>query len=190
MAEIYGLYSGRDGKVRYVGETAGTRDARFKRHQRRQFGRPSTAVYHWIHDEWKAGFPVKCALLERCSDEARRELETKWITRFPNLLNEQKRGYYWRHCKPPAIPEIREYMARFRFNSGGFRGVHRWSQLDRYSVFVYTGNDWFWLPGDGAPGCTGDIWFSDRTQALEAREKYREGRYCNWLPDIEQPMDW
>jgi hypothetical protein len=192
MAEIYALYSGRDGKVRYVGQTFGTRDVRFKEHQRSQIERDITAVYTWIHDEWKAGYPVQCALLERCSNEGRLrlDLETEWISKFPNLLNERKRGYYWHRRKPPVIPEIRDYMARFVFNSGGFRGNHWWRELDRYSVFIYTGGDWEWLPGDGAPGWTGDIWFSDRTQALKAREKYRQGRYCNWHPDIEQEMVW
>jgi hypothetical protein len=131
MAEIYGLYSGRDGKVRYVGQTLGTRDVRFKEHQRSQIGRAITAAYTWIHSEWRAGYPVQCALLERCSNEARHELERQWIGKFPNLLNERKRGYYCQHCKPPVIPEIRKYMGRFVFNSGGYRGIHWWRELDR-----------------------------------------------------------
>jgi hypothetical protein len=186
MAEVYGLYSGRDGKVRYVGQTVGTRDLRFKEHQSGQIGRFITPVCIWIHDEWKQGYPVQCALLERCRDEARLDVEREWIAKFPNLLNELKRGHYWRHRKPPVIPEIKEYVARFVFNSGGFRGIHYWRELDRYSVLIYKGRDWEWLPGDGAPGWSGDIWFSDRTLALTARDKYRQGRHCNWLPDIEQ----
>jgi hypothetical protein len=33
VAEIYGLFSGRDGRVRYVGMTAGDRHDRFKEHR-------------------------------------------------------------------------------------------------------------------------------------------------------------
>jgi hypothetical protein len=105
MAEIYGLYSGRDGKVRYVGQTTGARDARFKEHQHCQTGRFVTAVYNWIQHEWLAGYPVKCALLERCSNEARHDLEREWISKFPNLLNERKKGFDWCHRKPPLSPK-------------------------------------------------------------------------------------
>jgi len=189
MAEIYGLYSGRNGKVRYVGQTLGTRDVRFREHQRRQIGRIITAAHTWIHSEWRAGYPVECALLERCNNEARFELERQWISKFPNLLNERKLGYDWLHCKPPVIPEIRNYMSRFIFNCDGYRGVQYWRDLDRYSVFIYTGADWEWLAGDGAPGRTGEIWFSDRTQALKARDRYRQGLHRNWLRDTEQELD-
>ena len=124
MAEIYGLYSARDGIVQYVGQTIGTCDVRFKEHQRSQIGRYITSVYTWIHNEWRHGYPVECARLERCSYEARHDVEREWISKFPNLLNERKRGYYSRNRRPPVIPEIRDYMGRFIFNSGGFRGIH------------------------------------------------------------------
>jgi hypothetical protein len=43
-----------------------------------------------------------------------------------------------------------------------------------------------WLPGDGAPGWTGDIWFSDRLEALKARDDYRRRRpNVTWLPDMK-----
>lgn len=182
MAEIYGLYSGRDGKVRYVGQTSGSRHTRFKQHQRCQAGRYYSAVYTWLQEEWKACYPVNCALLEKCCDEACDDLEIGWMSRFPNLLNE--RDYYYCGGKVPVIPEIKEYMRKFVFNSGGYRGIHWWRQLDRYSVFVYLGeiHGWTWLRGDGAPGWQGDIWFSDLNHALESRDKIG----CNWLPDIEQ----
>jgi hypothetical protein len=137
-----------------------------------------------------AGCPVKCALLEECSNETRRDLEREWISKFPNLLNERKKGFDWCHRKPPIISEIRDYMARFIFNSGGFRGIHYWHGLDKYSVLAYRNGRAEWLPGDGTPGWTGDIWFSDRTVALEARERYRRLPYCHWLPDVEQDAEW
>lgn len=190
MAEIYGLYSGRDGKVRYVGQTLGARDIRFKEHQRIGSDHVVRPVYQWIHGEWRAGYPVQCALLEKCGNEERHALERQWISKFPNLLNERKRGYYWPHCKPPIILEIKKYMSRFIFNCGGYHGIHYWRDLDRYSVFIYAGgDDWRWLPGDGAPGWTGEVWFSDRTQALKARDKYRQGRHGSWLRDREEELD-
>jgi hypothetical protein len=191
MAEIYALFSGRDGKVRYVGQTLGSHETRFKEHQRRLSDGSDTPVYRWIHGEFKAGFPVWSILLEECSDDARYDIETQWISRFPHLLNLRKRGYYWHHCKPPVIREIKSYMGRFVFNSGGYRGIHWWRQLDRYSVFVYDGCEWDWLPGDGAPGWTGDIWYSDRAQALKGRDHHRRQAYRSlWLPDIRQGADW
>jgi hypothetical protein len=89
-------------------------------------------------------------------------------------------------------------MARFIFNVDGRRGIHYWRELDRYSVFVYWGGDNYdWLPGDGAPGWTGEIWFSDLAAALKAREECRERlaavrRYPSeiWLRDIEQEAEW
>lgn len=188
VGEIYGLFSGRDGSVRYVGQTVGAHAARFKQHKRFYTGLPQ--VRSWIRSEWRAGYPVQSAVLERCDNDALNDTETKWISKFPNLLNYRKRSHHLRpyKIKPPIISEIREYMARFVFNSDGYRGIHWWRELDRYSVFVYSGgDDWHWLPGDGAPGWSGEIWFSDCIEALKAREQCRErlrGYYDNWLPDI------
>jgi hypothetical protein len=193
VGEIYGLFSGRDGNVRYVGLTVGSHAARFKQHQRFYTGLPR--VRAWMRGEWRAGYPVRSALLEQCNNnEALNDAETKWIGKFPNLLNERKRTYHLRpyKLKPPVIPEIKEYRARFIFNYGGFRGIHWWRELDRFSVFVYSGGErWHWLPGDGAPGWTGEIWFSDFAEALKAREEFRERlkRYVKldfWLPDKEE----
>jgi hypothetical protein len=79
-------------------------------------------------------------------------------------------------------------MGGFIFNSGGFRGIHWWRELDKYSVFIYTGGGTEWLPGDGAAGWSGDIWFSDRTLALKARDKYRQGRYRNFHTEQQMEM--
>lgn len=185
MAEIYGLYSARDGIVRYVGETGGERAARFKRHMRIEFGRYITPVYTWLHAEWGEGYPVRCALLQWCPYAERLDVEREWISKFPNLLNERK--YRFRGGRPPVIPEIKDYMRSHIFNCGGFRGIHYWKGIDRYAVFNCTGS---WLIGDEAPGWGGNIFFSDRTEALKARNKYRQGRQRNWLPDIEQEREW
>jgi len=118
MAEIYGLYSGRDGKVRYVGQTFRTRHDRIKEHQRVGSDHVIRPVYQWIQREWEAGFPVETALLEVCSDEVVNDVERNWISRFPRLLNESKLGDHWRYCAPPVISDIKEYMSRFIFNCG------------------------------------------------------------------------
>ncbi len=55
MAEIYALYSGGDGRVRYVGQTVGLCADRFKQHLRA----PSTNLYKWFHKEWSDGYPVE-----------------------------------------------------------------------------------------------------------------------------------
>jgi hypothetical protein len=190
MAEIYGLFSGRDGKVRYVGRTSGSRAARLKTHLRFQHGRYVSSVREWIHEEWRAGFPVESALLEECRNEASDDIETEWIARFPNLLNDRKRNR-WHNPTPPIIQEIKEYQARFIFNVGGFHCVHYWRDLDRYSVFMHDADNWYWLPGDGAPGWSGEIWFSDIAAALKARDRsrsLRQGR--KWPRDIEQEAEW
>ena len=193
MAEIYGLYSARDGIVRYVGQTGCDCGARFKQHKRDAWW---TSLGKWFHHEWRHGYPVQCALLQSCEYGERHHVETEWISRFPNLLNERKLPYYRYDPKPkpPVIPEIRDYMRDHLFNVGGFRGVHWWRQIDRYAVFFYAGSEPEWLLGDEAPGWGGNIFFSDSTTALKARDRYREYQkykyYKDWLPDIEQDAEW
>jgi hypothetical protein len=182
MAEIYALYSARDGKVRYVGKTIRSRADRFEQHKRIAVGRYVTRVYDWLHNEWRHGYPVEYALLERCSNESCRQIEKEWMNKFPNLLNEQ--SYIYRGGSPPVIREIRKYMHSHRPNCGGFRGIHWWGDIGQYTVLTYSGE---WLLGDAAPGWGGNIFFSDRTTALNARERYRQfGPQIKWLPDIEE----
>jgi hypothetical protein len=185
MAEIYALFSARDGKVRYVGETTGSRIYRFERHKRGVgFGRFIPRVEIWMRSEWREGHPVECAFLQTVSDEARFQVEEEWISKFPNLLNEKK--YRYRGGTPPIVPEIREYMRNHISNCGGFRGIFRWCELDCFSVLTESGE---WLLGDAAPGWGGNIFFPDRTEALKARDRYRQGRNCTWMPDIEPELE-
>jgi hypothetical protein len=192
MAEIYGLYSGRDGKVRYVGETGGTSAERFEQHKRDAEGaRKHRRLCEWLHREWRAGYPVECRCLEECAYEVRRGRETAWIANFPNLLNERKKYHRWVVGKPPRISAITEYMNRYRFNVDGFRGVHYHRYRDRFFVLIYTGFSLQYLPGDQMPGETaedgGDVWFSDMTAAVNARDMARKSRSVGWLqlPDYE-----
>jgi hypothetical protein len=180
MAEIYG-HSARDGKVRYVGQTTGSRHARFKGHQRGQAGRYYSEAYVWIRHEWRAGFPVECALLEKCSNYDLDYLEVEWMSKFPKLLNE--RDYCYSGCKPPVISEIKDYMRDHIANCGGFRGIVWWRQFDSYSVFLPGGH---WMIAEELPYWGGNIFFSDMARAVNARDKCRGP---DWFPDIEQEAD-
>jgi hypothetical protein len=184
MAEIYGIYSARNGIVRYVGETAGARAVRFEQHIRQW---PEKRLQKWLFKEWTHGYPVRCALLQQCSDESRQQVETEWIARFRNLLNERKVRRSTRTEKPPDIPEIVRYMREHVFNVNGFRGVHYEKGWDRYFVMIDAGRR---LLGDEAPNPWwpdiegGNIWFSDLASAVKARDTYRQSiPSLYWLPD-------
>lgn len=174
MAEIYALFSGRDAKVRYVGKTVGDRDTRFKKHLYIPDGGYITRVYTWIHNEWGDGFPVETVRLQWCGGLSHKEidaLETEWINKFPNLLNERK--VYWRSYKvAPKIPAIKEYKRRFIFNVDGYRGIHWFRDYDRYAIFFR--GEWLQF-GDELPGGSWSIYFSNRDDAVDARDRYLRG---------------
>jgi hypothetical protein len=166
MAEIYALYSTRDGRVRYVG-WSGDRVARFKEHQRGDLSR-------WFHHEWQHGYLVRYALLEQCDDDQRHSAEQKWIWRFPrsDLLNRRKVAWWGDGRKPPIVPEIVRYMRSHISNVDGFHGVHYDCQADYYRVLVYNGRWVEWLKtGDELPGGSAPIWFADLARAVNARDK-------------------
>lgn len=106
MADIYGLYSCRDGAVRYIGETTYPRDTRFEQH-RRSVWLEKTRLQQWMVREWRDGFPVCHVRLEWCENAERFERETEWIAKFPNLLNERKHTGWTklvhRGARPPKI---------------------------------------------------------------------------------------
>lgn len=158
MAEIYALFSGRDCAVRYVGQTAGSLKDRFKEHLAGYDNR----LRGWFLEEWKHGFPIRCELLEWCEYDEREVLETRWINRFPNLLNDRK-YYRWHERAAVKVPAIIAHKRRYRYDVGGFRGVHYDVGMDRYFVLIYTGGGFEWALGDEVPGLTksqgGNIWF-------------------------------
>jgi hypothetical protein len=164
MAEIYALYSTRDGRVRYVGQS-GDSAARFKEHLRSD---------NWFHHEWQHGYLVRYAVLEACDYDKRHEVETKWIWRFPSsdLLNLRKRRPGWQIVRPPVIHEIDKYMRRHMFNVEGFRGVCYDCQVGYYRVLLYNGRWVEWLKGDELPGGSESIWFSDLARAVDAIDKH------------------
>jgi hypothetical protein len=190
MAEVYALFSGRDGRVRYVGQTTGLCGDRFKQHLQS----PSTKLNEWFRNEWRHGYPIECVRLQSCDYNVRTIVERQWMARFPGLLNDRISSQIWLKAvcgKPPKVPEITAYMRRYYFNVGGFRGVHYDRHWDCYKVLLHTGE---WLFGDQCdemmPGWGGNMWFPDRTAAVIAREKARQWRpYMKWPPDVEQLAD-
>ncbi len=156
MAEIYALFSGRDGKVRYVGETIGDRKKRLEKHGCVAIGRVIPPVYDWIGNEWRDGYLVESALLEKCDDDVRFDVETLWLSKFPNLLNERK--YRFLGGRTPRVPEIQAYVRRFAFNIDGYRGVRYDRHWDCYQVFRTLRNGRVeWLLGDEMmPGWGGE----------------------------------
>jgi hypothetical protein len=194
MAQIYGLFSARDGIVRYIGETTYSYTSRFEQHKR-DAESPTRRLHKWFHNEWLHGYPIECALLHSCNDSERHQIEREWIGKFPDLLNERKQSpWAWLSTcvrKPPAIPEIVVYLRRHIFNVSGYRGIHYDHQLDLYFVLMYTGRGPEWLLGDETPGWGGNIWFSDLKAAVDARDRRRQQQplswqQClSWLPDKE-----
>lgn len=192
VADIYALYSGRDGVVRYVGETVHTSAQRFKGHI--QNGSTTWSLRRWFHSEWEAGYPIECVRLEECDYYARYEQETLWMQKFPasNLLNERK-VYPSSHARTAAkIDEITDYMRRYRCNTGGKRGIRYDQYWDCYQVLTYNGRPAEWLFGDGIademmPGWGGNMYFPDRTRALIARDRERRWNPTRMLPDFVEP---
>jgi hypothetical protein len=180
-ADIYVLYSPRDGRVRYVGES-GDRMLRFKEHLRSAENSPGGCpVSKWFHQEWRRGYQVRYARLEVCDFDDRKQIETKWIRQFPrdDLLNQRKKSplylrigstdwpLQYKPPKPPRIAEIDSHMRRYIFNVEGFLGVHYERDSGYYRVLVYNGRlAPHWLEDKLADG----QWFSDLSRALSARD--------------------
>jgi hypothetical protein len=182
MAEIYGLYSCRDGAVRYIGETTYPRTTRFEQH-RRSAWLENTRLQKWMMREWKDGFPVRHVRLEWCENNTRFHRESDWIGKFPDLLNERKHSGWMklvpRGARPPKIPEIIQYRREHRFNVDGRRGIHYQVSMDRYCVMIFTGSNFEWLDGDEY------IWFSDLAAAENARDRHFKFRpHRTRLPDF------
>jgi hypothetical protein len=172
MAEIYALYSTRDGRVRYVGRS-GDCALRFKDHLRSaERSKENPLLDTWFHQEWGDRYLVRYALLDVCDYDKRGDVEKKWIWRFPgaDLLNQRNRFSWW-NPKPPVIPEIVKYMRSPISNVDGFRGVHYDCDTGYYRVLVYNRRWVKWLEGDELPGGSAPIWFSDLARAVNARDK-------------------
>lgn len=95
MGEIYGLYSNRDGLVRYVGQTEYTARKRLDLTVTKALDRESGVLYDWVRDEWRDGHEVRAYLLQDDIVPADLDMfEAYWVEQFGGLLN----------VKPPADP--------------------------------------------------------------------------------------
>ncbi len=95
MGEIYGLYSTRDGQVRYVGQTEYHARKRLDLIVTKALDREPGTLFDWVRDEWRAGHEVKAQVLQDDVIPADLEMfEAYWIEQFAGLLN----------VKPPADP--------------------------------------------------------------------------------------
>ena len=96
MGVIYGLYSTRDGQVRYVGQTEYTAQKCLDLITTKAPDRESGALCEWLTREWRAEHEVRAHVLQ---DDiiipAHLEMfEAYWIEQFKDLLNGE----------PPADP--------------------------------------------------------------------------------------
>jgi hypothetical protein len=183
MAQIYGLYSARDGRVRYVGESFIDRALRFESHR---YGPATKPLYRWFREEWTDGFPVQSALLQTCDLAMRFRIESKWILRFPDLLNEVS-PLVWaeaQSAKPPLVRGIATYMRGHVFNVDGFRGVHYQKRWSRYFVWTYSAQRTARYLNNGV--IAKNIWFHDLATAVDARDIHREREPTAMRPDDRQ----
>lgn len=95
MGEIYGLYSTREGIVRYVGQTEYSAKKRLDLIITKALEKESGRLYDWVRDEWRADHDVRARVLQDDVIPADLEMfERYWIEQFHGLLN----------VKPPADP--------------------------------------------------------------------------------------
>ena len=88
MGVVYGLYSTRDGRVRYVGQTEYTAKKRLDRWRTDALERKPSRVSEWIQGEWRGGFEVEAWPLQDDIIPADLEMfENHWIEQFSDLLN-------------------------------------------------------------------------------------------------------
>ena len=171
MTYIYALFSGRDGAVRYVGQTIASPERRFDQHRHGPY-LGSSVVRSWMYGEWRESYPVRIETLEWCERSRADERETYWINLFDNLINERK--YYRPQIAPqyrtrtPKISAITSYMQNHTFHVDGRHGIHYRHSVDSFFVLVPDRDGVRCLPGDELPGGSGAVWFSDLARAMNA----------------------
>lgn len=88
MGVIYGLFSTRDGQVRYVDQTEYTAKKSLDLIITKALDREPGVLYDWIRDEWRAEYEVRAHVLQDDIIPADLEMfETYWIEQFSGLLN-------------------------------------------------------------------------------------------------------
>lgn len=88
MGVVYGLYSTRDGQVRYVGQTEYTARKSLDLIITKALDREPSALYDWVRDEWRAENEIHAYVLQDDVIPADLEMfEAYWIEQFSDLLN-------------------------------------------------------------------------------------------------------
>lgn len=88
MGAIFGLYSTRDGLVRYVGQTEYTARKSLDHIVTKALDREPGALFDWLRDEWRGDYEVRAHLLQDDVVPADLEMfERYWTEQFSDLLN-------------------------------------------------------------------------------------------------------
>lgn len=88
MGEVYGLYSTRDGQIRYIGQTEYTARKHLDLIITKALDREPGALYDWLRDEWRANHEVHAHVLQDDIIPTDLEMfEAYWIEQFSGLLN-------------------------------------------------------------------------------------------------------
>ncbi len=88
MGVIYGLYSTRDGQVRYIGQTEYTAIKSLDFIITKALNREPGALYDWVRDEWRAEHEVRAHVLQdEIIPDDLEMFEAYWIEQFSSLLN-------------------------------------------------------------------------------------------------------
>jgi hypothetical protein len=91
MGEVYGLYSTRDGQIRYVGQTEYTTRKSLDLLVTKALDREPGALCDWVRGEWRANHEVRAHILQDEIVPADLEMfEAYWIAQFSSLLNAQE----------------------------------------------------------------------------------------------------
>jgi len=88
MAELFCLYSSKDGLPRFIGRTDETSESESKRLIAAALDGDKSVLSEWIVEVLRSGFIVDSYILQR--DAAPDELETferHWVNQFPGVLN-------------------------------------------------------------------------------------------------------
>jgi hypothetical protein len=204
MAEIYGLMSTRDYRIRYVGQTKGYADKRAWDHWRSS---SNSRVAVWSREELWSGYQINYVVIEECEEGHRCSRETYWMRRIPQLLNDRKAKYTPAKRSDADTIRIDELekieTGRDIDNWHGFVGItyyppaeatwsdarDEWTQAtdEAWGVRVYDpfGKNWGEIPG-----------LAELQFALELRERLRQsaklrhverfGIALSWPPDVLQ----
>lgn len=88
MGIIFGLYSTRDGQIRYIGQTEYTSSKSLDRIITRALDQEEGTLYDWVRDEWRTEHEVRTYVLQDGIIPTDLEMfETYWIEQFASLLN-------------------------------------------------------------------------------------------------------